>query len=59
MTVSPVTSAVFSPVTTSGRAEAAAERITAAIALGLVSDGDRLPPEADLAAQPERSATSG
>jgi GntR family transcriptional regulator, transcriptional repressor for pyruvate dehydrogenase complex len=51
MTIPPVTRAVFSPVTTPGRAEAAAERITAAIALGLVSDGDRLPPEADLAGQ--------
>jgi len=39
---------VFTPLTTSARGELAAERIAAAIALGLFADGDPLPPEEEL-----------
>lgn len=48
---SPLTSTVFSPLSSGGRAEVAAERIAAAIALGLLSDGEQLPAESELSAQ--------
>lgn len=49
--VSPLSSTVFAPLGNAGRAEVAAQRIAAAIALGLVSDGEQLPSEAELSAQ--------
>ncbi|MFB7617496.1 FadR/GntR family transcriptional regulator [Kitasatospora sp. NPDC056181] len=47
----PLLSAVLAPLTDLGRADAVARRITEAIALGLVADGDQLPSENDLADQ--------
>ena len=44
-------SALFSPLPDdSGRGESVSRRLGSAIALGLISDGERLPPEPDLAA---------
>ena len=48
---SPLSATVFAPLSSEGRAEVAARRIAAAIALGLVSDGEQLPSEAELSAQ--------
>ncbi|MFD4655736.1 FadR/GntR family transcriptional regulator [Kitasatospora sp. NPDC058444] len=47
----PLLSAVLAPLADLGRADAVARRITEAIALGLVVDGDQLPSENDLADQ--------
>ncbi|MER7582890.1 FCD domain-containing protein [Kitasatospora sp. NPDC097691] len=47
----PLLSAVLAPLTDLGRADAVARRITEAIALGLVADGDQLPSENDLSDQ--------
>ncbi|MFE7530657.1 FadR/GntR family transcriptional regulator [Kitasatospora sp. NPDC057542] len=47
----PLLSAVLAPLADLGRADAVARRITEAIALGLVADGDQLPSENDLADQ--------
>ncbi|MFE6053789.1 FadR/GntR family transcriptional regulator [Kitasatospora sp. NPDC056446] len=47
----PLLRAVLAPLTDLGRADAVARRITEAIALGLVADGDQLPSENDLADQ--------
>nr|BFD94855.1 FCD domain-containing protein [Kitasatospora sp. Xyl93] len=47
----PLLSAVLAPLADLGRADAVARRITQAIALGLVADGDQLPSENDLADQ--------
>lgn len=46
-----VTASVLAPLGSEGRAEGAAQRIAAAIALGLFTDGDQLPSEAELATQ--------
>lgn len=43
--------AVFAPLTAGGRAEAVIQRITESVALGLLTDGEHLPSETDLAAQ--------
>lgn len=43
--------AVFAPLDGVGRAERVAERLTAAIALGVLADGERLPKESELARQ--------
>lgn len=42
---------VFTPLNQGGRADVVARRITEAIRLGLVAEGEQLPSEADLAAQ--------
>lgn len=42
---------VFTPISQGGRADVVAQRITEAIRLGLVSEGEQLPSEAELAAQ--------
>ncbi|MFF2149193.1 FadR/GntR family transcriptional regulator [Kitasatospora sp. NPDC058190] len=47
----PLLSAVLAPLADLGRADAVARRITEAIALGLVADGDQLPNENDLSDQ--------
>src|SRR4051794_41557225 len=44
-------SAMFAPLGQVGRAEAVAARLVDAITLGLLADAERLPSEADLAAQ--------
>lgn len=44
------TAAVFAPLESSSRSELVARRLTDAIALGLLPDGEQLPGEADLAA---------
>lgn len=44
------TAAVFAPLESSSRSELVARRLTDAIALGLLADGEQLPGEADLAA---------
>jgi DNA-binding FadR family transcriptional regulator len=41
--------AVFAPLTDTGRAAIVEQRLTDAIVLGVLVDGERLPPEADLA----------
>jgi DNA-binding FadR family transcriptional regulator len=43
--------AVFSPVDSTARVEAVARRLTDAIAVGLLADGEQLPSEAELAAR--------
>ncbi|AXK35048.1 FadR family transcriptional regulator [Streptomyces armeniacus] len=43
--------AVFAPLEDGGRAEVVARRLSEAIALGLIGDGEQLPRESDLAAQ--------
>ncbi len=43
--------AVFAPVDSTARVEAVVRRLTDAIALGLLTDGEQLPSEAELAAQ--------
>lgn len=43
--------AAFAPLDDGGRAEVVARRLSEAIALGLLSDGEQLPSEAELAAQ--------
>lgn len=42
---------VFAPISQGGRADVVARRITEAIRLGLVGEGEQLPAESDLAAQ--------
>jgi DNA-binding FadR family transcriptional regulator len=42
---------VFSPLDRSGRVDAVVDRLTRAIDLGLIGDGEQLPPELELAAQ--------
>ncbi len=42
---------VFAPIDPGGRAETVARRLTQAIRLGLLLDGERLPPESHLASQ--------
>ena len=41
--------AVFAPVGGAGRAELVAQRLTDAITLGLLGDGERLPSETEMA----------
>lgn len=43
--------AVFAPLDEGGRAEAVARRLSEAIALGLITDGEQLPSETELAGQ--------
>ena len=50
-TSSPARLTVFAPISQGGRADVVARRITEAIRLGLVVEGEQLPSEADLAAQ--------
>lgn len=45
------TSAMIAPLTAASRAEEIAARLTEAIHLGLIADGEQLPPEAELAQQ--------
>lgn len=42
---------LFAPLDAPGRADTVAERLRSAIALGVLAEGDLLPPESDLAAQ--------
>ncbi len=42
--------AVFAPLSSAGRTDAVTQRITEAIRLGLISEGEQLPSESDLAA---------
>jgi GntR family transcriptional repressor for pyruvate dehydrogenase complex len=42
---------LFTPLDTGGRADTVTRRLTTAIRLGLLLDGERLPPESDLAGQ--------
>ncbi|MEU9247268.1 FCD domain-containing protein [Streptomyces sp. NPDC048385] len=48
---SPVMSAVFAPLTDSGRADMVVRRIAEAVTLGLMAEGEQLPSESDLAEQ--------
>ncbi len=43
--------AVFSPLDRAGRVDAVVDRLTRVIDLGLIGDGEQLPPETELAAQ--------
>jgi DNA-binding FadR family transcriptional regulator len=43
--------AVFSPLDRAGRVDAVVDRLTRAIDLGLIGDGEQLPPETELSAQ--------
>ncbi|WP_020498318.1 FadR/GntR family transcriptional regulator [Sciscionella marina] len=51
MTESAARSAVFAPLEQRGRAETVAKRLTDAISLGLLEDGEQLPSESELAAR--------
>ena len=42
--------AVFSPLDRAGRVDAVVDRLTRAIDLGLIGDGEQLPPETELSA---------
>ncbi len=42
---------LFAPLESSGRTEAVLDRLRSAIALGVLAEGEQLPPEAELAAQ--------
>lgn len=48
---SPVMSAIFAPLSDSGRADMVVRRIAEAVTIGLMAEGEQLPSESDLACQ--------